>query len=259
MSACFPRSPAMDRNRRSSFASVRARGVLWALASGALLAAVGYPAPQAEGAAEADANRGYDAMVRGVPGVVRYYTLDEGRQVLQAGLDHGLKLKVHCDELADVGAASLAAEMGAVSADHLLFVSDRGIDDMKRAGTVATLLPGTAYFIRMPFADARKMIDRGAIVALSTDCNPGSSFTENMQLILSFSVINMGMTAEEAITAATLHGAHAINQSHRMGSLEPGKMANFIVCDVPSYTDLFYHFGINHVAETWIEGVRFED
>jgi imidazolonepropionase len=187
-----------------------------------------------------------------------YYTLDEGHQVLQAGLDHGLKLKVHCDELADVGAASLAAEMGAVSADHLLFVSDKGIEDMKKAGTVATLLPGTAYFIRMQYANARNIIDRGAITALSTDCNPGSSFTENMQLILSFSVINMGMTAEEAITAATLHGAHAIGQADRMGSLEPGKLANFIVCDIPSYTDMFYHFGVNHVEQTWIEGVKLE-
>jgi imidazolonepropionase len=188
-----------------------------------------------------------------------YYTLDEGRQVLQAGLDHGLKLKVHADELADVSAAKLAAELGAISADHLLFVSDESIEAMKKANTVATMLPGTAYFIRMPYANARKIIDSGAIAAISTDTNPGSSFTENMQLILSLSVINMGMTAEEAITAATLNGARAIEQSHRMGSLEPGKLANFIVCNCDSYTDIFYHFGINHVEQTWINGNKFTE
>ena len=185
-----------------------------------------------------------------------YYTLLEGEEILKAGLSYGMKLKVHCDELADFGSASLAASLGAISADHLLFVSDEGIEAMQEANTVACLLPGTAYFIRMPYANARKIIDSGCITAISTDCNPGSSFTENMQLILSLSVINMNMTAEEAITAATLNGAAAIEQSHKMGSLEPGKDANFIVCNIDSYTDLFYHFGINHVKETWINGKK---
>ncbi len=186
-----------------------------------------------------------------------YYTLEEGRKILQAGLDNGMKLKVHCDELASFGSSELAAGMGAVSADHLLFISDKGTAALREAGTVATLLPGTAYFIRMPYAPARKIIDSGVITALSTDCNPGSSFTENMQLILSLAVINMNMTAEEAIVAATLNGAAAIEQSHRMGSLEPGKDANLAIADCRSYTDIFYHFGINHIEETWINGERF--
>jgi imidazolonepropionase len=183
-----------------------------------------------------------------------YYTLKEGRQILEAGLENGLKLKVHCDELASFGATELAASLGARSADHLLFISDKGIEAAKNAGTCCTMLPGTAYFIRMPYAPARKIIDSGAIAALSTDCNPGSSFTENMQNILSLSVINMAMTAEEAISAATLNGAYAIDQSDKMGSLEIGKKANMIICDIDSYTDLFYHFGINHVGSTWING-----
>lgn len=183
-----------------------------------------------------------------------YYTLAQGRRVLEAGLKHGLKLKVHCDELASFGAAELAAELGAVSADHLLFVSDSGIEAMKRSGTIAALLPGTAYFIRLPYAPARKIIDSGCAVTLSTDCNPGSCFTENMQIILSLAVINMKMTAEEAISAATINGAAAIGKSDVMGSLEVGKSANFIVANTSSYTDLFYHFGINHVSETWIGG-----
>lgn len=187
-----------------------------------------------------------------------YYTIDEGRQVLQAGLDAGLKLKVHADELADVSAAKLSAELGAISADHLLFISDESIEAMKKSGTVATLLPGTAYFIRMPYAPARKMIESGLIVALSTDTNPGSSFTENMQMILSLSVINMGMTAEEALAAATINGAKAIEKSDIIGSLEKGKRADFFIANINSYTDLFYHFGVNHVEQTWLAGEKFE-
>ncbi|MFH1051358.1 MAG: imidazolonepropionase [bacterium] len=183
-----------------------------------------------------------------------YYSLEEGERILKTGLEHDLKLKVHCDELADFGSTRLACKLGAVSADHLLFVSDDRIKSLKESGTVASLLPGTAYFIRMPYAPARKLIDNGCIVALATDCNPGSCFTENMQTILSLAVINMNMSAEEAITAATLNGAAAICQSDKMGSLEVGKLANFILLDTPTYTDLFYHFGINHVEETWVNG-----
>lgn len=185
-----------------------------------------------------------------------YYTIDEGREVLECGLENGMQLKIHCDELADVSATKLAAELGAVSADHLLCVSDENIKAIAKSGTVAGLLPGTAYFIRMPYAPARKIIDSGVITAIATDCNPGSSFTENMQTILSLSVINMGMTAEESIVASTLNAAHAIRKSDEMGSLEIGKKANFIMLDTEHYSDLFYHFGINHVEQTWINGER---
>ena len=183
-----------------------------------------------------------------------YYTTDEGTRVLEAGKKYGLMPKAHCDELADVGAATMAANSGAVSADHLLFVSDEGIANLKSAGTVAGLLPGTAYFIKMPYAPARKLIDSGVITAIATDCNPGSCFTENMQTIMSLSVINMGMTAEEAISAATINGAYSIRKSHEVGSLEIGKKADFIICNCDDYVDIFYHFGINHVEQTWING-----
>lgn len=183
-----------------------------------------------------------------------YYTLEQGEKILRAGLDNGMKLKVHCDELARFGAAELAASMGALSADHLLFISDKGIDAMKESGTVATLLPGTAYFIRMPFAPARKIIDNGVITALASDFNPGSCYTGNMQLIMSFAAINMRMTAEECISAATINGAHALGISGITGSLEPGKTADFAVYDVPTYLDIFYRFGINHVESVWIGG-----
>ncbi len=183
-----------------------------------------------------------------------YYTVEQGEQIFETAKKYGLKIRMHADELADVDAAKLAAKVGAVSADHLLFVSDKNIELMKNAGTVATLLPGTAYFIRMPYAPARKIIDSGCITAIATDCNPGSCFTENMQLILSLSVINMKMTAEEAISASTLNGAYSLNLSDKTGSIEIGKSADFIVIDTESYSDIFYHFGINHVKEVYFKG-----
>jgi len=183
-----------------------------------------------------------------------YYTLEQAERIFSTAISYGLKLRVHADELANVGAASLAARFKAVSADHLLFVSDKGIEELKKAGTIATLLPGTAYFIRMPYAPARKMIDNGLAIALATDCNPGSCFTENMQIILSLAVINMKMSAEEALTAATFNGAAALELSQICGSLEVGKQADFLILNTNSYTELFYHFGINHVNEVWMAG-----
>lgn len=183
-----------------------------------------------------------------------YYTYSQGEKILRKAKDLGFHLKVHADELSDKSAGYLAGELGAVSADHLLFVNDLSLEKMKNANTVACLLPGTAYFIRMPYANARKMIDNNLIVALATDTNPGSCFTENMQLILSLAVINMKMTAEEAISAATINGAKALNIESVKGSLEVGKDADFIVLQTKNYLEMFYHFGINHVKETWIKG-----
>jgi imidazolonepropionase len=127
---------------------------------------------------------------------------------------------------------------------------------MAKNGTVATMMPATAYFIRMPYAPARKMIDTGCITALATDCNPGSSFTENMQLVLSLAVINMGMTAEEALTAATMNSAKALGLSDKIGSIEVGKQADFLLADCSSYTEIFYHFGINHIIGVWKKGTK---
>lgn len=183
-----------------------------------------------------------------------YYTIQQGEQVLQKAAELGFKLKVHADELSSFGAAELAAKLGAVSADHLLFISDQGIEALQKAGTVATLLPGVAYFLRMQYAPARKIIEKNAICAIASDCNPGSSFTENMQQILSLAVTNMQMSCEEALVASTLNGAAALLKSNQIGSLEIGKSADFSILNIPTYIDLFYHFGINHVESTWIKG-----
>lgn len=188
-----------------------------------------------------------------------YYNLEQGKKILKTALDYGFKLKVHCDELANIGSTELSASLGAVSVDHLLYINDNGIEAIKKSGTIATLLPGTAYFIRMPYAPARKIIDAGVPVALATDCNPGSCFTENMQIILSLAVINMKMTAEEAIVASTLNSAAALLKSNIIGSIETGKKANFIISNCSSYTDIFYHFGINHIEEVWLNGKQFNE
>lgn len=185
-----------------------------------------------------------------------YYTVQETERILLVAQQAGMKLKIHADELTYVGAAELAGKLGCASADHLLNISDDGIDAMRNGNSIGTLLPGTAYFLGLPYAPARRMVQKGMALALATDCNPGSCFTENMQLILSLACTQMKMTMEEALCAATLNGAAAVGLSHTTGSLEPGKSADFLLVSAPSYTNVMYHFGVNHVRETWIRGRR---
>ncbi len=187
-----------------------------------------------------------------------YFTIDDSIRILESATSLGFKVKVHADELTAFGAAEMAARMHAISADHLLFCSIEGMQAMRESGCVATLLPGTAYTLRLPYAPARNMIDAGLIVALASDCNPGSCYTPNMQTILSLACMNMGMSMEEAMTAATLHGAYALTRENECGSIEVGKSADFIVLDTDSYTDLIYHFGVNHVQQTWSMGKRMQ-
>ncbi len=186
-----------------------------------------------------------------------YYTIEQGRKIFETAKEYGLKIRMHADELADVGAGLLAAEVGAVSADHLLFVSENSLDAMKKSGTIATLLPGTSYFIRMPFAPAKKIIEKGIPIALASDFNPGSCFTENMQIILSLAVINLGLNCQQAMVASTLNGAYSLGISHKIGTIEPGKDATFAILDCLSYLDMFYHFGINHIESVWVKGEKF--
>lgn len=174
-----------------------------------------------------------------------FFTREQSTRILVAAHDLGLKLKVHADEIALVGASDMAAELGCISADHLEHSTAREVRLLRDAGVVCTLLPGTAYTLRLPFPDARMMIEEGAIVALATDCNPGSCFTENMQTILSLACINMRMSIEEAITAATINGAAALGISHIAGSIEVGKRPDIVIYDVPRYHDVVYHFGVN--------------
>jgi imidazolonepropionase len=175
------------------------------------------------------------------------FSVDESRRILRRARDLGLRLKLHADELSPLGGAELAAEVGAVSADHLLCISDRGMDALAASGTVATLLPGTAFFLGVDYAPARRLIERRVPVALASDCNPGTCMTENLPLIGSMACTQMGMSPGEVVTALTRNAAAALAREDRIGSLTPGKQGDVIVCNVPDYRDIFYHFGINHV------------
>jgi imidazolonepropionase len=183
------------------------------------------------------------------------FSIAESEKILLAAKDHGLKLKLHADELNPLGGAELAARVKAISADHLLMVSDNGIREMKKAGIIPVLLPGTAFFLgKQKYAPARKMIAAGLPVALATDYNPGSSFTQNMNLILSIACTQMKMTPAETIAAATLNSARAIDIDKHAGSLEKGKMADIILLDIPNYQYIPYHYGMNHVKMVFHHG-----
>lgn len=171
---------------------------------------------------------------------------------MQQAKDMGFDLKIHADEIVTLGGAELGAELGCTSADHLLHASDEGIKALANSDTVATLLPTTAFCLKEPFAPARKMIDAGCAVALATDFNPGSGFTNSVPLMIALGVIYMGMTAEEAITALTLNGAAAVGRADTIGSIEEGKQADIVILQYPSYKFLPYHTGVN-IVETVIK------
>jgi imidazolonepropionase len=175
------------------------------------------------------------------------FSVAESEHILSRARDLGFRLKLHADELSPLGGAQLAARVGAVSADHLLCITDAGIEALAQAGTVATLLPGTAFFLGMPYAPARRLIDRGLIVALASDCNPGTCPTENLPLVGALACTQMKMLPAEAVAALTLNAAAAVGRSDRLGSLEAGKQADLVIYNVPNYQHLFYHFGVNHV------------
>jgi imidazolonepropionase len=170
------------------------------------------------------------------------FTLDQSRRILLRGKALGLLPRLHADEIVDTGGAALAAEVGAVSADHLMAVSDSGIEAMSRAGVCATLLPGTSFYLRKAYAPARKFVEARCPVALSTDCNPGSSYTTNLLQIATLGVFALGLLPEEALWAVTLNAAYALREHDRVGSLAPGKRADLSIWSVPSYLHLFYPY-----------------
>jgi len=177
------------------------------------------------------------------------FGIDVSRQHLEFAKSLGFKLKMHADEIVPLGGASLAASLGAISADHLLHISDQGIRDLKAQGVVATLLPGTAFTLREPYAPARKMIDEGCILALASDFNPGSCFTYATPLIIALATLQMNMTIEETLTALTLNAAAALDMAETIGSIEVGKKADLNIHAFPSYKFMSYHVGINTVEK----------
>ena len=185
------------------------------------------------------------------------FNLEETRRVLGCARRHGLRLKMHADEIEPMGGAELAAELGCVSADHLGAASDAGIEALKHAGVIPVLLPATLFSLRSKtYARGREMIARGLPVAIATDFNPGSCNCDSIPLTMSLACLQMGFSPEEALCAATINAAHAIGLAQEVGSLEPGKLADFSIWDVPGLNFIPYHLGSSHVLEVYCKGKR---
>jgi imidazolonepropionase len=177
------------------------------------------------------------------------YSVDETRHLIRTAKAEGFKIKLHADEFSPLGGAVLAAEEGAVSADHLIAISDEGIETLARSQTAATLLPGVSFFLMQDKkAPARKLLDRGAIVALATDFNPGSSMTESLFFVMQLAVFTLEMSVEESINAVTANASYALTREEEVGRLEVGKKMDLVLCRVPHYLTLVYHFGINPIS-----------
>ncbi|WP_211267088.1 imidazolonepropionase [Nonomuraea candida] len=180
---------------------------------------------------------------------------DQARAVLTAGMRAGLAPRVHANQLGHGPGVRLAVELGAASADHCTHLDDADVDALAGGTTVATLLPGAEFSTRGPYPDARRLLDAGVTVALSTDCNPGSSFTSSMPFCVALAVREMGMTPEEAVVAATLGGARALRRED-VGRLSPGARADLVLLDAPSHVHLAYRPGVPLVAAVWRNGLR---
>jgi imidazolonepropionase len=181
------------------------------------------------------------------------FTVEQARRVLARAVKAGLAPKLHADELAQIGATRLAGELKAISADHLEQIDDAGIAALKEAGTVAVVLPGTSFFLGIEHCDARRLINAGLPVALSTDCNPGSSMIESLPLIMNIACCQLRMMPAEVLVAATANAAAAIDQHHRLGAIAEGYDADLLILDAPTLDEWFYTPGRNRVR-TVIKG-----
>lgn len=176
------------------------------------------------------------------------FSLKESRKILETGKRYGLKPKIHADQLSPGGGAELAAEVGASSADHLEYVSQRGIERMAERRVTAVLLPGASFFLSMKkFPPAREMIEKGVAVSLATDLNPGSSMTESLPLMMTMGCTMYKMMPKEVIQATTIHAARSMGREAEIGSLDIGKQGDIVILDIPNYKYLPYHFGVDHV------------
>ena len=183
------------------------------------------------------------------------FTVNESKRIFKAAQDFEINARVHADELKGTGGAEMAADIGAVTADHLVKVSDEGIRKMAEKGVIPVLLPGTTFFLmKDEYAPARKMIEAGCRVAISTDYNPGSSTTQNMQLIWTIAALKLKMLPQELLWASTLTPAESLGMQDKIGSIEKNKNADLIFLDIPNLNYLPYHYGLNHVLMTLKNG-----
>ena len=184
-----------------------------------------------------------------------YFDIDQSRKVLSAAKELGLKLRGHVDQLTNSGGAKLMAEMGATTADHLEQTDEQGIAALKKANVQPVLLPGSVYALGSSrYPRAREMIEAGLAIVLATDFNPGSSPTPSMPMDLSLACTQMKMSPAEAITASTVNAAYSVNRDDKIGSLEPGKLANFVILDCEDYRELAYWFGVSQMHAVYIKG-----
>lgn len=182
------------------------------------------------------------------------FDIEDSRYYLNEAKKMGFKLKIHADEIVQLGGSVLAAETGCFSADHLLKAGDKGIEALKNSNTIATLLPATAFCLKEEYAEGRRMIDEGCAVAMASDLNPGSCFTNSIPLLMALGCIYMHLSIEEVITALTINGAAAIDRADSVGSIEPGKKADMIFLKFPSIYYIPYHTAINLVCTVMKDG-----
>ena len=182
------------------------------------------------------------------------FTVEESRRILEAARRAGLGLRIHADELAPSGGTLLAAELAADSADHLLFAGDAEIAALARSGTIAVILPGTAWWMRSRRAPARAMISAGVPVAVASDANPGTCYTESLAAVAAHACLDSGLSVEETLTGMTLNAAASLGLAHEVGSLEAGKSADVLVLDAPDDRHLVYHWGINLISTVILRG-----
>lgn len=182
------------------------------------------------------------------------FSVEESDYILSKAKEMGYKLKIHADEIVPIGGAELAAKLGCISADHLMAASDEGLRDMAEKGVIANILPGTSFNLNKPSANGRKMIDLNVPISLSSDYNPGSCPSENLQFVMQLGCLNLKMTPNEVLTAVTINAAHCVDRSTEIGSIEVGKKADIAIFDAPNVEYLMYHFGINHIDRVYKEG-----
>ena len=186
-----------------------------------------------------------------------YFTSKETDQILKAGRKYGLIPKIHVNQFNSIGGVKVGVKNNALSVDHLEVLSDRDLEVLKESNTIPVALPSCSFFLSIPYTPARKLMDSGLAMAIASDYNPGSSPSGNMNLVVSLACIKMKMTPEEAINAATINGAYAMNLSEKVGSIAKGKIANFFILkDVPSYHFIPYFFGSNRISAVYLKGKK---
>jgi imidazolonepropionase len=181
------------------------------------------------------------------------FDADQARAVLAAGAATGLRGRLHANQLGPGPGVALAAELGLTAVDHCTYLSDADVDALRDSGTIATLLPGVEFSTKQPYPDARRLLDAGVLVALASDCNPGSSFTSSIPLCIALAVREMGMTPAEAVHAVTAGGAAALGRTD-VGALLPGRRADVVLLEAPSHVHLAYRPGVPLVRQVWLGG-----